>query len=58
MKERIILEIKRTEARNEKALKAYIPAWTEIDRNRGYIDGLRFVLELIEKYEAESEVQE
>ena len=58
MKERIEKEIKKYQERNEKMLKAFIPPFYEIEYNRGYIDGLRFALEQIEKHEAESEVQE
>lgn len=53
MKERIIQEIEKTQKRNEEMLKALVPCWTEIDHNRGYIEGLRYALELIEKYEAD-----
>lgn len=55
MKEQIEKEIEKTKERNEKMLKAFIPPLYEIDYNRGYIDGLRFALEQIEKHEAESE---
>ena len=58
MKEQIKQEIEKTKERNEKMLKAFIPPLYEIDYNRGYIDGLRFALELIEKHEAESEDKE
>lgn len=58
MKEQIKKEIEKTKERNEKMLKAFIPPLSEIDYNRGYIDGLRFALELIEKHEAESEDKE
>lgn len=51
MKETIKKEIEKYKAINEKALKAYIPCWQEIDHNRGYIDGLRFALELIAKHD-------
>lgn len=51
MKERIIQEIEKTQKRNEKMLKALVPCWTEIDHNRGYIEGLRFDLEQREKEE-------
>ena len=53
MKEQIRQEIEKTKARNEKMLKALIPSFYEIDYNRGYIDGLRYALELIEKHEAD-----
>jgi hypothetical protein len=53
MKETIRQEIEKTKERNEKMLKAFIPCWQEIDHNRGYIDGLRFALEVIEKHEAD-----
>lgn len=53
MKERIIQEIEKTQKRNEEMLKALVPCWTEIDHNRGYIDGLRFALEVIEMHEAD-----
>lgn len=53
MKERIEKEIQKYQELNEKMLKAFIPPFYEIDYNRGYIDGLRFVLELIEKHEAD-----
>lgn len=55
MKERIIQEIEKTQKRNEEMLKALVPSFYEIDYNRGYIDGLRYALELIEKHEEESE---
>ena len=58
MKEQIKQEIEKTKERNEKMLKAFIPPFYEIEYNRGYIDGLKFALEQIEKHEAESEVQE
>lgn len=51
MKERIIQEIEKTQKRNEEMLKALVPCWTEIDHNRGYIEGLRFDLEVIEMKE-------
>ena len=53
MKETIRQEIEKTKERNEKMLKAFIPPLYEIDYNRGYIDGLRFALEQIEKHEAD-----
>ena len=53
MKEQIKKEIEKTKERNEKMLKALIPSFYEIDYNRGYIDGLRYALELIEKHEAD-----
>lgn len=53
MKEQIRQEIEKTQKRNEKMLKALIPSFYEIDYNRGYIDGLRYALELIEKHEAD-----
>ena len=55
MKETIKKEIEKTKERNEKMLKAFIPPLSEIEYNRGYIDGLRFALELIEEHEEESE---
>lgn len=55
MKERIEKEIQKYQEINEKMLRATIPCFTEVDYNRGYIDGLRYALELIEKHEAESE---
>ena len=55
MKEQIEKEIEKAKERNEKMLKAFIPPFYEIDYNRGYIDGLRYAIELIEKHEAESE---
>ncbi len=55
MKEQIRQEIEKIKERNEKMLKAFIPPFYEIDHNRGYIDGLRYALELIEKHEEESE---
>ena len=58
MKEQIEKEIEKTKERNEKMLKAFIPPLSEIEYNRGYIDGLRFALEQIEKHEAESEESE
>lgn len=57
MKERIKQEIEKTQKRNEQMLKALIPSFYEIDYNRGYIDGLRYALGLIEKHEEESEVE-
>lgn len=56
MKERIIQEIEKTQKRNEEMLKALVPCWTEIDHNRGYIDGLRFALEVIEMHEADEKL--
>lgn len=53
MKERIEKEIQKYRELNEKMLRATIPCFTEVDYNRGYIDGLRYVLELIEKHEAD-----
>ena len=49
MKEQIKQEIEKTKERNEKMLKAFIPPLSEIEYNRGYIDGLRFALEQREK---------
>lgn len=51
MKETIKQEIEKTKERNEKMLKAFIPPLSEIEYNRGYIDGLRFALEQREKEE-------
>ena len=53
MKERIEKEIQKYRELNEKMLRATIPCFTEVDYNRGYIDGLRYALELIEKHEAD-----
>lgn len=53
MKDRIMKEIEKTQKRNEQMLKALIPSFYEIDYNRGYIDGLRYALGLIEKHEAD-----
>lgn len=53
MKETIRQEIKKIKERNEKMLKAFIPPLYEIEYNRGYIDGLKFALEVIEKHEAD-----
>ena len=53
MKERIENEIQKYQEINEKMLRATIPCFTEVDYNRGYIDGLRYALELIEKNEAD-----
>lgn len=53
MKERIEKEIQKYRELNEKMLRATIPCFTEVDYNRGYIDGLRFALEVIEKHEAQ-----
>lgn len=53
MKERIEKEIQKYQELNEKMLRATIPCFTEVDYNRGYIDGLRYALELIEKHEAD-----
>ena len=55
MKERIEKEIQKYQEINEKMLRATVPCFTEVDYNRGYIDGLRYALALIEKHEAESE---
>lgn len=55
MKEQIKQEIEKTQKRNEQMLKALIPSFYEIDYNRGYIDGLRYALELIEKREEASD---
>ena len=51
MKETIRQEIEKTKERNEKMLKAFIPPLSEIEYNRGYIDGLRFALEQSKKEE-------
>ena len=56
MKERIMQEIEKTKARNEQMLKALIPSFYEIDYNRGYIDGLRYALGLIEMHEADEKL--
>lgn len=53
MKERIKKEIQKYQELNEKMLRATIPCFTEVDYNRGYIDGMRYTLELIEKHEAD-----
>ena len=53
MKERIEKEIQKYREINEKMLRATVPCFTEVDYNRGYIDGLRYALELIEKHEAD-----
>lgn len=53
MKERIEKEIQKYQELNEKMLRATIPCFTEVDYNRGYIDGLRYALGLIEKHEAD-----
>ena len=53
MKETIKKEIEKYKTINEKMLKAFIPPFYEIEYNRGYIDGLRYALELIEKHEAD-----
>lgn len=53
MKERIEKEIQKYQEINEQMLRATIPCFTEVDYNRGYIDGLRYALELIEKHEAD-----
>lgn len=53
MKERIEKEIQKYQEINEKMLNAFIPPFYEIEYNRGYIDGLRFALEQIEKHEAD-----
>ena len=53
MKEQIKKEIEKTKERNEKMLRAFIPPLSEIEYNRGYIDGLKFALEQIEKHEAD-----
>ena len=53
MKERIEKEIQKYQEINEKMLRAMVPCFTEVDYNRGYIDGLRYALELIEKHEAD-----
>lgn len=56
MKERIKKEIEKTQKRNEQMFKALIPSFYEIDYNRGYIDGLSYALELIEKHEADEKL--
>ena len=56
MKEQIRQEIEKTKERNEKMLKAFIPPLSEIEYNRGYIDGLKFALEVIEKHEADEKL--
>lgn len=53
MKEHITKQIERLKAENDNRLKASVPCFTEIDYNRGMIDGLRYALALIEKYEAD-----
>ena len=53
MKERIEKEIQKYQEINEKMLRAMVPCFTEVDYNRGYIDGLRYALELIEKHETD-----
>ena len=53
MKERIEKEIQKYRELNEKMLRATIPCFTEVDYNRGYIDGLRYALELIEMHEVD-----
>ena len=53
MKERIEKEIQKYKEINEKMLRATVPCFTEVDYNRGYIDGLRYALNLIEKHEAD-----
>ena len=56
MKEQIRQEIEKTQKRNEQMLKAFIPPFYEIEYNRGYIDGLKFALEVIEKHEADEKL--
>lgn len=56
MKEQIRQEIEKTQKRNEEMLKALVPCWTEIDHNRGYIEGLRYALEVIEMHEADEKL--
>lgn len=36
---------------NEKAMAAFVPCWTEIEHDRGMIDGIRFALEMMEQAE-------
>lgn len=54
MKEQIEKEIEKTKERNEKMLKAFIPPFYEIEYNRGYIDGLRFALQLLEQRDCDN----
>jgi len=56
MKERIEKEIQKYRELNEKMLRATVPCFTEVDYNRGYIDGLRFALEVIEMHEADEKL--
>ncbi len=53
MKEKIEKEIRKYREINETMLRAVVPCFTEVDYNRGYIDGLRYALKLIEKHEAD-----
>ena len=32
---------------NEKAMAAFVPCWTEIEHDRGMIDGIKFALEMM-----------
>ena len=37
---------------NEKAMAAFVPCWTEIEHDRGMIDGIRFALEMMGQAES------
>ena len=47
--ERLEEEVSRYEAINKKLMDARIPCWTEIEQNRGYINGLRSAILMIQK---------
>lgn len=43
---------------NEKAMAAFVPCWTEIEQNRGYILGLRSAIMMIEKESQTGEIRD
>ena len=40
-------KIEELKKNNEKAMAAFVPCWTEIEHDRGMIDGIRFALEIM-----------
>lgn len=40
-------KIEELKKNNEKAMAAFVPCWTEIEHDRGMIDGIRFALEMM-----------
>lgn len=45
--EKLQAEIDKYEKINEKLMETQIPPWTEIEQNRGYINGLRCAIQQI-----------